>query len=162
MLETRAATTADAALISSHRRAMFAAMGGFDQSALDTLRRAAEPWTERMIAEGKYLGWITSDDGRAIASAGLLILDWPPHPFDPTGETRAYVLNVFVEPKYRRRGLARALVEQCRAEARRRKIGVVTLHASAEGRPLYQQLGFKATNEMYLIDASPQAAPRHA
>jgi len=136
---------------------MFAAMGGFDESALDTLRHAAERWTARMIAAGKYLGWITTDDGCPIASAGLLILDWPPHPFDPTGEARAYVLNVFVEPKYRRRGLARALVEQCRAEARRLKIGVVTLHASAEGRPLYRQLGFKATNEMYLIDAPSQA-----
>jgi ribosomal protein S18 acetylase RimI-like enzyme len=148
MLETRIATPADSALIASHRRAMFASMGGFDESVLDTLRRASEPWTARMIEAGKYLGWITFDDPRPVASAGMLILDWPPHPFDPTGETRAYLLNVFVDAEYRRRGLARSLIELGLAEARRRNIRVVSLHASREGAALYEHLGFKTTNEM--------------
>jgi ribosomal protein S18 acetylase RimI-like enzyme len=152
MLQTRAATAADAALLASHRQAMFAAIGGIDQSVLDAVRNASEPWTARMIGEGKYLGWITSEDGRPIASAGMLILDWPPHPFDPSGESRAYLLNVFVEPEYRRRGLARELVALCMAEARRRRIRVVSLHASREGRPLYESLGFRATNEMLSVD----------
>jgi ribosomal protein S18 acetylase RimI-like enzyme len=101
-----------------------------------------------MISEGKYLGWITEDEGRPIASAGMLILDWPPHPLDPAGESRAYLLNIFVEPDYRRRGLARSLIELCMAEARRRNIRVVSLHASREGAPAYADLGFKTTNEM--------------
>jgi hypothetical protein len=83
MLETRTATAADAALITSHRRAMFASMGGFDESVLEALGRASEPWTRRMIEAGKYLGWIFSEDQVPIASAGMLLLDWPPHPFDP-------------------------------------------------------------------------------
>jgi GNAT superfamily N-acetyltransferase len=156
MLETRIAADDDAALIASHRRAMFAAMGGHDEAHLDGIRRASEPWVARMIAEGKYLGWITTDKARPIASAGLLILDWPPHPFDPTGEKRAYLLNFFVDPEYRRRGLARALVELCLAEARRRSIRVVSLHASAEGRPVYEQVGFKPTNEMLLVDSQAE------
>ena len=129
---------------------MFASMGGFDKSVLDTLRSASEPWTSRMIQAGKYLGWIFSDDQKPVASAGLLILDWPPHPFDPTGETRAYLLNVFVDPEYRRRGLARSLVNCCLEEARRCNIRVVSLHASREGAPLYEHLGFKPTNERML------------
>jgi len=150
MLETRAATVADAALIAGHRRAMFAAMGGLDEAILDTVCRASEAWTGRMIEAGRYLGWISSDDQQAVASAGMLILDWPPHPFDPSGEIRAYLLNVYVDPRYRRKGLARRLVDGCLAEARRRDICVVTLHASQEGAPLYDQLGFKSTNEMML------------
>ncbi len=155
MLETRTATVDDAALIASHRRGMFASMGGFDVELLDRVGRASEPWIARMIAEGKYIGWITTDEGRPIASAGLLILDWPPHPFDPDGETRGYLLNVFVEAEYRRRGLARALLELCLAEALRRSIRVVSLHASAEGRLLYEQLGFRPTNEMLCVNPEP-------
>ena len=155
MLETRPATPADAALISSHRRAMLAAMGRFEQGVLDAIRRASEPWTARMTEKGKYLGWITMDEGRPIASVGMLILDWPPHPLDPTGESRAYLLNVFVEPEYRRRGLARALIERCMAEAQRRNIRVASLHASDQGRPLYESLGFRATNEM-LASTGPE------
>jgi GNAT superfamily N-acetyltransferase len=153
MLETRAATAADVRLIASHRRAMFAAMGGYDEALLDGIRRASEPWVARMIGEGKYVGWITSHESRAIASGGLLILDWPPHPFDPSGEKRGYLLNFFVDPEYRRRGLARALVELCLAEARGRSIRVVSLHASSEGRPVYEQLGFRPTNEMLRVDS---------
>ena len=126
-------------------------MRGFNEAALEQMRQASQPWLTRVMGEGKYFGWITSDGDRPVASAGLLILDWPPHPFDPTGEARGYLLNVFVEPDYRRRGLARALVDLCLAEARRRNIRVVSLHASAEGRPLYESLGFKRTNEMYLV-----------
>jgi len=129
---------------------MFAAMGGVEESVLDEVQRASEPWTARMIAAGKYLGWITSDDGRPVASAGMLILDWPPHRLDPCGETRAYLLNVFVDPHYRRLGMGRALLQLCIDEARRRKIGVISLHASEEGRPLYESLGFRRTNEMML------------
>jgi len=156
MLETRTANEADAALIASHRRAMFAAMGGFEESVLDAMCGASEPWLVRMIDQDKYLGWITTDADRPVASAGLLILDWPPHPFDPASETRAYLLNVFVEPDYRRRGLARALVGLCLAEARRRNIRVVSLHASAEGGPLYESVGFRTTNEMLFVN--PQSA----
>jgi len=152
MMETRIAAIADAALIASHRRAMFAAMGGYDEALLDGIRSASEPWLARMMSEGKYLGWITTEEGRAIASGGLLILDWPPHPFDPAGEKRGYLLNFFVDAEYRRRGLARALVEICLAEARRRSIRVVSLHASPEGRPVYEQLGFRPTNEMLRVD----------
>ena len=126
MLKTRIAAVDDAALIASHRRGMFASMGGFDAQLLDRVRDASEPWIARMIAAGKYLGWITMDEARPIASAGMLLLDWPPHPRDPAGETRAYLLNVFVEPDCRRRGLARALLEICLAEARRRAVRVVS------------------------------------
>jgi ribosomal protein S18 acetylase RimI-like enzyme len=55
---------------------------------------------------------------------------------------------VYVEPEYRKRGLAHELVERSMAEARKRGIRVVTLHSSPAGRSLYERLGFHATNEM--------------
>jgi ribosomal protein S18 acetylase RimI-like enzyme len=117
-MEIRTAETSDAALISAHRRAMFAEIQTLDESVLDVVERRTVAWTERMIGEGKYCGWIATDAGRSVASAGLLILDWPPHPFDPEGELRGYLLNVYVDPEYRRRGLAHELVERSMAEAR--------------------------------------------
>jgi ribosomal protein S18 acetylase RimI-like enzyme len=146
------ATVDDAPLIAAHRRAMFAAIGGTSASILDAMSRSFEPWVSRMIAESKYIGWITQDDARPIAGAGLLVLDWPPHPFNPAGEHRAYLLNVFVEPEYRKRGLARALVQHCMAEARSRSLRVVALHSSDAARRIYEDLGFRSTNEMFYVD----------
>ena len=42
--------------------------------------------------------------------------------------------------------LMRTLIDWCRAEG----FNSVNLHASVDGRPLYEQLGFEATNEMRL------------
>ncbi len=71
-----------------------------------------------MINEGKYIGWLTEDEGKVVAGAGLLLLDWPPHPLDPRSTQRGYLLNVYVEPEYRRRKLASHLIEYVLAEAR--------------------------------------------
>jgi GNAT superfamily N-acetyltransferase len=60
------------------------------------------------------------------------------------------VLNVYCEPPHRRRGLARALMDAILDWCRERSISRVSLHASDEGRPLYEGLGFTATNEMRL------------
>jgi len=152
MFQTRLATVADASLITSHRRAMFAAMGSTPTSILDAMSRNFEPWVARMIAEGKYTGWITLDDARPVASAGLLVLDWPPHPLDLAGEHRGYLLNVYVDPEFRRRGLAHGLVDRCLAEGHRRGLRVVALHSSDTARPIYETFGFRATNEMFYVE----------
>jgi ribosomal protein S18 acetylase RimI-like enzyme len=151
MLETRRATIDDAELITRHRKAMFADMRDAPEPILDDMARHFEPWVRRMLADNKYAGWIISDGDRDIASAGLLVLDWAPHFLDPAGEQRGYVLNVFVEPEYRRRGLAQALMSECMDEARLRGIRVVALHASQKGQPVYEKLGFTISNEMLYI-----------
>lgn len=158
MLETRKAVPDDALLIAWHRKAMFLAMGGHEEPLLETMRQNCEPWLRQMIARERYFGWIIDDGENSIASAGLLLLDWPPHPLDPAGQIRGYLLNVFVDSGYRRRGLARQLVEVCMNEARRRSIRIVTLHASEAGRPVYEQLGFRPTNEMMYRCPDPKQA----
>ena len=152
MLTTRRATVEDAELITRHRKAMFADMRDAPEPRLEEMARHFQPWVRRMIAEDKYVGWITSDGDRVIASAGLLVLDWAPHYLDPTGEQRGYVLNVFVEPEYRRRGLALELTKECMEEARRRGMRVVALHASKKGQPVYEKLGFTISNEMLRVE----------
>jgi predicted acetyltransferase len=46
------------------------------------------------------------------------------------------------------------LTKGCIAEARRRGIGVIALHASSKGQPVYEKLGFKTSNEMLYIKAA--------
>lgn len=152
MLTTRRAAIDDSELITRHRKAMFADMRSAAETVLDEMGRNFEPWLRRMISADKYAGWITCDGERAVASAGLLILDWAPHFLDPQSDHRAYILNIFVEPEYRNRGIAKALTLDCMAEAKRRGIGVIALHASSKGQPVYEKLGFKTSNEMLFVE----------
>jgi GNAT superfamily N-acetyltransferase len=63
---------------------------------------------------------------------------------------RVTILNVYTDPAYRRRGIARALMETMIDWCRRERFARVTLHASDDGRHLYESLGFEASNEMRL------------
>ncbi len=152
MYQTIVATVADAPIISQHRRRMFVDAGRADNQILDVMVEHFEPWVERMLAEGKYIGWITTAAGQVVASAGLLILDWPPHPLDPRQDKRGYLLNVFVEPEFRRKRLATHLIEVALSEARRRKIRVVALHSTESGRVLYESNDFRRTDEMFYVE----------
>ncbi len=157
MLITRLATVEDAELIAQHRYAMFAEIGKSDPDALERMRLHFRSWVERSIAADKYVGWIIEDDGSAVASAGFFALEWPPHPLDPAGEARGYLLNFWVEPSHRRRGFARQLVKLALAESRRRGFRVTALHASEAGRLVYESLGFRGSSEMFHVDQVKRA-----
>ena len=153
MLNTRLAVAADAPLITHHRRRMFVDAGRRDDQLLQMMAQTHEPWVAQAINDGRYLGWLTEEDGKVVAGAGLLLLDWPPHPLDPRSSMRGYLLNVYVEPTHRRRHLATNLIELALAEARRRGIRVVALHSTEEGRRLYESAGFRTTNEMFYVES---------
>jgi GNAT superfamily N-acetyltransferase len=152
MLTTRLAAISDAALITAHREAMFAEMGKSTEPVLAEMSRNFEPWVKRMMEAGRYIGWVIEDRSRPIASAGFFALEWPPHPLDPSSSLRGYLLNFWVEPKYRGRGLAHSLVKECLAESRKRRLLVVSLHASDAGRPVYESMGFHPSNEMFYVE----------
>jgi GNAT superfamily N-acetyltransferase len=144
----RAATVADAETIVKHRRAMFFDMGYRDTKWLDEMATAFLPWLRRKMDAGEYLTWFAvAPDGAIAAGAGLWLMDWPPHMVQGR-PLRGNILNVYTEQAYRRRGLARRLMEVTLEWCRTNRIPIVILHASDEGRPLYESLGFKATNEM--------------
>ncbi len=146
------ATVDDASIIVRHRHAMFADMGTGTLASRDAMDVTFAPYVARALGDGTYRGWLAqTDEGRVVAGGGLIVHEWPASPRDAQPQPRrAYILNMYTEPEYRSRGLARrimnAMLDCCRAE----KFGSVMLHASDAGRPLYESLGFAPTNEMRL------------
>ncbi|MBN8740946.1 MAG: GNAT family N-acetyltransferase [Lysobacterales bacterium 69-70] len=137
----------DRELICRHREAMFRDAGR-DDATLATMTEHFRSWLTPRLRDGSYFGFMLEDQGRPIAGIGLMLIDWPPHPLHPTQDCRGYVLNVYVEPDYRRRGLARELMQLADAEFARRGVSYCVLHATEQGRPLYQELGWRGTAEM--------------
>jgi GNAT superfamily N-acetyltransferase len=144
----RKATPADIDAIVRHRTSMFSDMGEkFDP---DGLAAAFVPWAREAMAKGTYHHWLAeTQDGRAAAGAGLSVLPWPPGPHYFEGRL-AFVYNVYTERPDRRRGLARRLMDTLHAWCRAEDILVMALHATDEGRPLYESMGYRPTNEMRL------------
>ncbi len=143
------ATEADAELISEQRRRMFVDSAQVSDARLSEVTENFVPWVRERLIDGRYVGWLTSEERHVVAGAGVLFMDFPPHWMDPE-PVRAYLLNVYVDPAFRGRGLARELLDVAMNDARQRGIKVMSLHASEFGRPLYERNGFKSTNEMIL------------
>ena len=138
--------------ILTHRRLMFYDMGRRDEGMLDVIVRSSRPPMQRYLAERSYRGWFAiASDGRVAAGAGLLITPLVSGPLNPDQINRAYLLNVYTYPKFRKRGLARLLTKSAIDWCRDHRFKVLWLHASDHGRPLYESLGFESSNEMKLI-----------
>ncbi|HLF29187.1 MAG TPA: GNAT family N-acetyltransferase [Anaerolineae bacterium] len=151
----REATPADIPALVSHRRRMFEDMDAargitYDPRALEAMDTAYAGQLRILLPEGRLRAWVIEADGQVVASGAILVPDWLPRPADPAGRL-AYLHSVYTLPQYRRRGLARrivqAAIDTCRVAGMRR----LTLHASQSGRSLYESLGFLPTNEMRLV-----------
>lgn len=147
----RRATVEDAAAITHHRRAMFREMRSASDGVLDEMAARFTPWVEEKLASEEYLTWFALAGGGEIAAgAGLWLMDWPPHVVGK-GQWRGNILNVYTEPRFRRLGLARHLMEMALEWSREHDVDTVILHASDAGRPLYETMGFRASNEMRIV-----------
>ncbi|MGF6723308.1 ribosomal protein S18 acetylase RimI-like enzyme [Paraburkholderia sp. GAS41] len=157
MLHTRALVADDLELICRHRYEMFREAGR-EPAVLERMTAAFRIWLQPRLADASYFGFITLDDEAPVAGIGLMEIDWPPHPLHPEQDRRGYVLNVYVEPSYRQRGIARALMARAEAEFSERGLPYAILHATEIGRPLYAALGWAPTTEMAkAIGAAPAA-----
>ena len=149
MVNIRQATSRDSEIIGQQRVRMFADAGIADEERTGPMLKTFVPWVLTKLQDGSYIGWLAEHEGQVVGGAGLWLMEFPPNWMDEQ-PLRAYLLNFFVVPAMRRQGLARQLLELSLAEAKARGVKVVTLAASKFGRPLYEQYGFKATNEMIL------------
>ena len=146
----REAGPRDAAIILHHRRSMFRDMGEGTVEELDRMVEVAGPWLAHALADGSYHHWVAQDDsGRVAGGGGVLLCPWPPNPKDPCTQ-RAVTLNVYTEPEFRQRGIARQVMLTILDWIKAQGLRAVNLHASDEGRHLYEKLGFTPTNEMRL------------
>lgn len=146
----REATLADLSIVLEHRRRMFEEMGFRDPAALATMNAISAGLIEQGLRDGSYRGWLaTTPDGRVVAGGGVIVLTFQPHPIDPRPQ-RAWVVNMYTEPEYQRRGLARRLVQEMIDWCRSQGMRYLYLHASDAGRSLYESMGFIANNEMRL------------
>ena len=147
MLITREITLADLDLICRHREEMFREAGR-PESTLAAMAMPFRDWLAQRLTDRRYFGFVVEDNGQAVAAIGLMEIDWPPHPTHPTDDRRGYVLNLFVEPTHRRRGIALDLLEKSEREFAQRGIGFAVLHTTDLGRALYERNGWKPTTEM--------------
>ncbi len=145
----RQATQSDIPEILRQRRGMYEDMDYRDTNALSAMLSTSEPYLTAALADGSFRSWLALVGKQIVAGGAILINPWPSHPYDLECR-RATILNVYVYPDFRRKGVARQLMQTMIGWCRKEGFAAVYLHASKDGRPLYEALGFEPTTEMRL------------
>lgn len=128
--------------------------GGTDMSQV---REQTRRYYETALAGGTHAAYLVFD-GRCLAGAGgVSFFQVLPTYHNPSG-WKAYIMNMYTKPAYRRRGIAYRTLDLLVREAESRGITAISLEATAMGRPLYEKYGFAAMNhEMELPERRPRA-----
>lgn len=145
----REASPADIPEILRQRCGMYEAMGTKDPDALKAMAKLSAGYLSKAMADGSFRAWLACDGARVVCGGAVIVTPWLAHP-DDLECRRVTILNVYTNPEYRRRGLARKITQTMIDWCRREGFARVTLHASDDGRRLYESLGFELSNEMRL------------
>ena len=138
----REALTADIPALVNLRMGLFCEVGELEKPDADpALWLATSAYFSAAEADGSARSWVVEVDDELVACGTLALFVRPPYPGNLAG-CEAYLLNMYTLPAWRKRGMASALLDVMVAYAREQQLGKLWLHASEEGRPLYERLGF--------------------
>jgi len=90
-----------------------------------------------------------------VGCGGISYFQVMPTYHNVTGK-KAYIMNMYTRPEYRRKGIAFNMLDLLVADAKRRGISAISLEATEMGQPLYVKYGFvKMDTEMELPLSKP-------
>ena len=114
-------------------------------------------YSEEMVREsrdyflhGDHMTVLALDGDAVIGCASMSFIRIMPTFAHPTGK-RAHLMNVYTRSEYRRRGIARQMVELLIDEAWKAGATEISLDATTSGRPLYESMGFTDSTECMVL-----------
>jgi GNAT superfamily N-acetyltransferase len=142
------ATSKDLDLLVAHRLNMWRDIHPELGSKIDESTGATRRWVREKLRRGELVGFVVRTTGGKVAGSGCVwIREEQPRPTNPLQKV-PYLLSMYTEEEFRRRGVARMIVKRALKWCRAHHYDRLTLHASTQGRILYESLGFETTQEM--------------
>ena len=151
----RRAGSHDRELLTRLRLEVLRAANGLEEDVdLSRTELESRRYYETCFPEDSHAAWLVFDGEQVVGTGAVSFYQVMPTYHNPSGK-KAYIMNMYTRPDYRRRGIAYRVLELLTAEAEMRQIDAVTLEATAAGRPLYEAFGFTAMrDEMELLGGS--------
>jgi GNAT superfamily N-acetyltransferase len=118
---------------------------GSDEEAA-ALKSQLEAYFEEALESGEYVSWLAVHEENIIGAGGMVMRRQPGSFRNPSGKV-GYIMNMYVLPDHRRRGISAGLLEKLIAEGKQHGVTMFELHATQEGEPVYVRRGFKKHGE---------------
>ena len=104
----------------------------------------------RALKTEEHIAYLVYDNGRFTGAGGVSSYQVMPTYHNSTGK-KAYIMNMYTAPEYRRQGIAFHTLELLVKDAKEQGMLQIALEATDMGRLLYERYGFvKMEDEMEL------------
>lgn len=128
-----------------------AANGLSDEEDMALVEKQTREYYEEALRMETHTAYLVLDGRKFVGAGGISFFRVMPTYHNPTG-WKAYIMNMYTKPNYRRKGIAYHTLELLTEEAKKRNVNFISLEATDMGRPLYERYGFvKMNNEMILM-----------
>jgi ribosomal protein S18 acetylase RimI-like enzyme len=137
----RRAVADDVDVLTAHRLSFLAEISGASSSD-PALRAAIAQYFSQSIPTNHFIAFLALANEKIIATSGMTYHHHPPSNKNPAGR-EAYIMNMYTQPEFRRRGIATHLLQMLIDEARQTQCGKISLHVMLGARSIYSSLGFE-------------------
>lgn len=117
----------------------------------DALLDANRAYYRKAIEEGNHYALEATVDGAGAGCGAICFGEELPSPDNMSGKC-AYLMNIYVREAFRNHGIAHEIVRKLIEVARDRGCGKIYLETTADGRPVYESLGFKDMKDMMKLE----------
>ena len=147
-------------LVSSRVMVLRAANKLPDDADMNEIEAQSREYYKKALADGSHTAYLVFDGDRLIGTGGMSYYSVMPTCDVPTGK-KAYVMNMYTDPEYRRQGIAYKTLELLVADAKARGVEHITLEATDMGRPLYEKYGFVQMQSEMQLDRGKQCSAKN-
>ena len=142
--EYRKASINDLDLLVKTRLEVLRAANGLD-STVDMSKVEGESYLyyRNALENGFHTAYLVFDGNLFIGAGGISYYTVMPTFHNPSGE-KAYIMNMYTKPDYRRKGIATKTLDLLVRDAKEHGVTAISLEATDIGRKLYEKYGFVA------------------
>ena len=121
-----------------------------DDTDLSEVEIQSYNYYQKALRDDSHIAYLAFDGTRFVGAGAVSFFQVMPTYHNLSGN-KAYIMNMYTRPEYRRRGIAIKILDMLIKESKNRGITAISLEATDMGRPLYEKYGFvKMNNEMEL------------
>ncbi|MBQ8966121.1 GNAT family N-acetyltransferase [Ruminococcus sp.] len=142
MAEYRRITINDIPLLTDMRVRVLRASNLLDDDAdMSEVEEQSRLYYEKALADDSHTAYLAFEGEKVVGAGGISYYRVMPTCDNDTGR-KAYIMNMYTDPSYRRQGIALKMLDLLVKDAKERGVTHITLEATAAGRPLYEKYGF--------------------
>lgn len=147
------ATFADIDLLTETRITVLRAANQLsDDIDMEEVKKETYLYYQKFLQDGSHVAYLVFDGKCVVGTGGVSFFQVMPTYHNPSGK-KAYIMNMYTDIKYRRKGIALKLLDMLVEAAKNKGITAISLEATDMGRPLYEKYGFiKMNSEMEMLE----------